>query len=175
MKKIAPLFLAILLFSFFSIAVLSVPVEAAIPQKGSVAVLVRGPSQQHVASATSIFTKQLLAKGYKVVDQNKLDQIRKNKAAALALDGNVDAIMKLSSQYGVSTMITVVVEAGEPVLNEFKMYTVASSVAVTATSSGGSQLYGDTSSGKQVGYTQSEAAQKAIESAAKQAVDRITQ
>lgn len=172
MKKAARLFFAIAVLC--AVCAVSSAADAAIPKNGSIAVLVKGPSQQHVASATAIITKQLIASGYKVVDPKKLEQIRKNKAAALALDGNVEAIMKLSSQYGFSTLVAAQAESGEPMINEFKLYTGTSSVAVIVTGSNGAQLYADTVSGKQVGYTQSEAAQKALEAAAKLAADRMT-
>jgi hypothetical protein len=148
---------------------------AAIPKNGSIAILTSGSSQQHAASAASILTQQLIARGYKVVDPDRLNAIRRGKAAALALAGDVDAIMKLSSQYGFSTMITVAVEAGVPVENEFKLFTGTSSAAVMATGSNGSRLYADTVPGKQVGYTPSEAAQKSLEAAVKLAADKMTQ
>ena len=148
--------------------------DAALP-KGSVAILVKGPSAQHVSTATSILTQKLVQNGYKVVDSKKLESIRRNKAAALALDGNVDAIMKLGKTYGFSTMVTAQVEAGEPVLNEFKLYTGFSSVALMVTGSNGQQIYADTSSGKQVGYTPSEAAQKSLDAAIKAAADKMLQ
>ena len=160
-----------------SIAVFCLPAigEAAIPKNGSIAILVKGPSQQHAASTASIVTQELIAKGYKVVDPQKLESIRKSKAAVLALEGNVDAIMKLGKQYGFSTMITLQVKAGEPRTNEFDLYTGTASVAVMVTGSNGSQLYADTVSGKQVGYTEDEAQQKSLEAAAKLAVSRMTQ
>ncbi|MDR2176010.1 MAG: hypothetical protein LBO82_08780 [Synergistaceae bacterium] len=148
--------------------------SAPLPKKGSIAVLVRGPSEQHTASALSVMIRQLTAKGYKVMDQNKLAQIRKSKAAQYALEGNVDAIMKLSSQYGISTTVTVTVTAGEPVENEFLLLTGTASAAVKAISSGGAMLYGDTVLGKQVGYTPDEASQKAIEAAVQTAAERMT-
>lgn len=151
------------------------PADAAIPKKGSVAVLVKGPSAQHAASAASIVTQQLIAKGYKVVDPQKLESIRRSKAAALALDGNVEAIMKLGKQYGFSTMVAVQVQAGNPVINEFKLYTGTASAAVMVTGSNGAQLYADTVSGKQVGYSPDEARQKSLEAAATLAVNRMTQ
>jgi nucleoside diphosphate kinase len=151
------------------------PRSAPLPKKGSIAVLVKGPSEQHAESALSIMIQQLTAKGYKIVDQNKLAQIRRSKAAQYALEGDVDAIMKLSSQYGVSTTVTVTVTAGRPVENEFKLLTGTASAAVRAVSSGGVMLYGDTISGKQVGYTPDEASQKALETAVKTAADRMTQ
>ena len=109
------------------------------------------------------------------MDQNKLAQIRRSKAAQYALEGNVNAIMKLSSQYGISTTITVTVTAGNPVENEFRLQTGTASAAVKAIGSGGAMLYGDTVSGKQVGYTPDEASQKAIEAAVSLAVERMTQ
>jgi hypothetical protein len=149
--------------------------SAPLPKKGSIAVLVNGSSPQHAESALSIMIQQLTAKGYKIVDQNKLAQIRRSKAAQYALEGNVDAIMRLSSQYGVSTTVTVTVTAGQPVENEFKLQTGTASAAVRAISSGGVMLYGDTISSKQVGYTPDEASQKALEAAIMAAADRMTQ
>ena len=143
--------------------------------KGSIAVLTKGPSAQHSASVASIISSELIAKGHQVVDPKRLDAIRRNKAAALALEGNVDAIIKLSQQYGFSTMITAQLQAGKPVLNEFQLYTGTSSLAVMTTTSGGQVIYADTVMGKQVGYTPDEAAQKSIEAAARLAVARMLQ
>lgn len=141
--------------------------------KGSVAILTKGPSAQHGASVAAILTREIISKGYKVVDPNKLAEIRRNKAAALALDGNVDAIMRLGRQYGFSTMITAQLQAGNPVLNEFKLYTGTASLAVMVMSSSGQMIYADTVMGKQVGYTPDEAAQKAIEAVARLAVKKM--
>lgn len=143
--------------------------------KGSIAVLTKGPSVQHSAAVASILTKELLAKGHKVVDPKRLAAIRRSKAAALALEGNADAIIKLSKQYGFSTMITAQLQAGKPVLNEFQLYTGTSSLAIMVMSSGGQMIYSDTVMGKQVGYTPDEAAQKSIEAAAKLAVQKMLQ
>lgn len=153
----------------------SSPVYAALPVKGSIAILVEGASGQHAATTASIVTQQLIASGYKVVDKDKLASIRRSKAASLALEGNVEAIMKLGKQYGFSTMLTINVEAGNPVENEFKLYTGTASLAVMATAANGTRLYVDTISGKQVGYTPDEAAQKSVEAAAKQSVVKMTQ
>ena len=146
---------------------------AALPEKGSIAILTKGLSDQHMASVAAILTRELVANGYKVVDPNTLAAIRRNKAAALALDGNVDAIMRLGKQYGFSTMITAQLEAGRPVVNEFQLYTGTSSIALMVMSSSGQMIYADTVMGKQVGYTRDEAAQKSIEAAAKLAVKRM--
>ena len=158
-----------LLFSLFA-----ANVHAALPE-GSIAVLTKGPSAQHTASVASIISQQLIARGRKVVDPARLDAIRRSKAAALALEGNVDAIMKLGKQYGFSVMVTAQLQAGKPVLNEFQLYTGTSSLAVMVTTSGGQVVYADTVMGKQVGYTPDEAAQKSIEAAAKVAVEKMLQ
>jgi len=149
--------------------------SAAIPKNGAIAVIVDGAEPQHIASTESIMVQQLIANGYKIVDEKKMAQIRRNKAARLALEGNVDAIMKLSSQYGISTVITARAQAGQPIVNEFKLYTGTASMAVMATASNGTRLYADTVSGKQVGYTPDEAAQKSLEAAVKLAVEKMTQ
>ena len=156
------------------------PALAALPS-GSIAVLTRASSdwfearhaEQHAASVASILTRELIAKGYRVVDPNTLANIRRNKAAALALQGNVDAIMNLGRQYGFSTMITAQLQAGEPRRNQFNLYTGTASVAIMVMSSGGQMIYADTVSGKQVGYTPDEAAQKSIEAAAILAVENM--
>jgi len=164
------LVLAVVLGSLFLV---SASAFADLSNKGSIAILTKGPSQQHAASVAAILTRELIGKGYKVVDLDTLAAIKRNKTSALALDGNVDAIMKLGKQYGFSTMITAQLQAGQPVLNEFKLYTGTSSLAVMVMSSGGQMIYADTVMGKQVGYTPDEAAQKSIESAAKLAVKRM--
>lgn len=143
--------------------------------KSSIAILTKGPSAQHAASVAAILTRELIANGYKVVDPGTLEKIRRSKAAEAALLGDVNAIMNLGRQYGFSTMVTATLEAGMPVINEFQLYTGTSSLAIMAMSSGGQMVYADTVSGKQVGYTPDEAAQKSIESAAKTAVKRMVQ
>ena len=145
-----------------------------LPKNGSIAVLVRGISDHHNATVAAIISQRLVAKGYKVVDEEKLAAIRQSKVALAALNGDVDAIIRLSSQYGVGTTITLNAEAGQPVINEFNLLTGTASVAVRAVTSGGNVVYSDTVQGKQVGYTYDEAAQKAIEAAALLAVDRMT-
>jgi len=147
--------------------------EAVLPNN-SFAVLANGPSTQHTKSTEAIITRQLLSKGYKVVDPAKLERIKKDRIARLALAGDVEAILKLSSGHG-ATMIVVQVEAGQPVVNEFKLYTGTSSLAVTVGAPNGSIIYADTVMGKQVGYTRDEAAQKSIETAASRAVANMTQ
>jgi len=152
---------------------MSAPSLAAIPKAGSIAILTKGPSAQHMASVASILTRELISNGYKVVDPATLEQIRRNKAAEAALRGDVNAIMNLGRQYGFSTMITATLEAGMSVLNEFQLHTGTSSIAIMAMSSGGQMIYADTVSGKQVGYTADEAEQKAIEAAARVAAKRM--
>ena len=147
--------------------------QAALP-KNQFAVLANGPSAQHTKSTEAVITRQLLTKGYKVVDPKKLEAIKKDRIARLALAGDVEAILKLSSGHG-ATMIVVQVEAGQPVVNEFKLYTGTSSLAVTVGAPNGSIIYADTAMGKQVGYTPDEASQKSIEAAATRAVAGMTE
>ncbi|MDR1742064.1 MAG: hypothetical protein LBR38_09545 [Synergistaceae bacterium] len=144
-------------------------------KKGTIAVLVKGPDPQHDAATAAIVLQRLTAKGYKVVDQKKLAAIRESKAALLALEGDIDGIMKLSSQYSVGTVITLNAAAGYSRRNEFDMFTGTASVAVRAVTSGGKEVYADTVQGKAVGYSRDEADQKAIEAAAALAADRMTQ
>lgn len=149
--------------------------SAPLPKQGTFAVLVKGPDPQHDAATAAIVSQRLIAKGYKVVDKNRLAQIRASRAADAALMGDVDAVMRISKQYGVGTTITINASVdGEPRRNEFDLFTGTASVAVTVLSSGGKILYADTIAGRQVGYTRGEADRKAVEAAATEAVERMT-
>jgi hypothetical protein len=155
------------------------PSEAAIPKTGDIAVVVVGENQGHVKAAEAIMIQQLVAKGYRVVDERRMQQIRKDQAAGraarLALEGNVEAIMKISSKYSASAVVAVRVDAGETRENRLKAYTGTATASVMVTGSGGARLYSDTVSGKQIGYTQTEAAQKSVEAAVRAAADSMTQ
>jgi hypothetical protein len=128
----------------------------------------------HTLSAQAIFIRDLRAGGYKVVDESTLNSMRRSEAGRLALEGNVQAILGLSKKYGIGTFITAYIRAGWPMENEFKLFTGTASIAVQARS-GANIIYGETVSGKQVGYTPDEAAQKSIEAAAQLATKKMTQ
>ncbi|MCL2010286.1 MAG: hypothetical protein FWG71_07030, partial [Synergistaceae bacterium] len=144
-------------------------------KRGTIAVLVNGVSPHHNATVAALVSQRLVAKGYNVVDQKRLAAIRESRLAMAALNGDMDAFLKISSQYGVGTTITINAQAGIPMFNEFQLLTGTASAAVMAVTSGGRIVYSDTVQGKQVGYTPDEAAQKAIEAAALLAVERMTQ
>jgi hypothetical protein len=147
---------------------------APLPKKGTIAVLVKGVSEQHNASVAALVSQRLAANGYKIVDSQKLAAIRRSKAAMAALDGDVDALVRINSQYQVGTAITINAQAGRSVVNEFGLYTGTASVAIMAVS-GSNMVYSDTVQSKKVQYAPDEAAQAAIEAAALLAVDRMTQ
>ncbi|MDR1472239.1 MAG: hypothetical protein LBS75_06925 [Synergistaceae bacterium] len=157
--------------------------QAAIPNKELIAVVADGSNEQHIRSAEAIMTQHLLMSGYKPADEQKMKQLRaaanasrEREAVKLALQGNVKAIMNLGSKVGLSKFTTVAirVDAGQPAENEFKLFTGTATLSVVVTGSNGARLYADTVSGKQVGYTQDEAAQKSIEAAARLAVEKMT-
>ena len=149
------------------------PASAAIPNQGPVAIVVGGVDEMHIMSAQVIFINQLRTSGYRVVDESTLNQMRRSEAGRLALQGDVKAILNLSSRYGISTFITAYITAGRPVVNEFQLYTGTATIAVQARR-GADLIYGDTVSGRQVGYSRDEAAQKSIETAAVLAARNLT-
>jgi hypothetical protein len=171
--------MAVIAAVFFLAAVL--PAYAALQKNEFIAVVADGSSERHIASAETIMVQQLLMNGYKPADEKKMAKLRsaarQSEAARLALQGNVAAIMKLGSKYGLSkfTTIAIRVDAGEPIENEFKLFTGTATFSVMATASNGARIYADTVSGKQVGYTPDEAAQKSIEAAARLAVSKMIQ
>lgn len=144
--------------------------DGPLPKGKTIAVIVRGASSQQSRSAEAILISSLIQGGYKAVDQDRLETIRKNKAAVLALDGDVDAILKLSRTYGFNILVSGRATVHAPVKNEFGLFTATAVVSVTACQGAdGRQLFADTASAKEIGYTGDEAGQKAIEAAARQA------
>ncbi len=150
---------------------------AALPSKGDIAVLVEGDDPQHIATAEAIIIDTLVYNGYRVVDEAKMRRIKlaaaKAKAARLAMQGNLAAILKINASYSVAATVIARVRAGEPILNEFSLYTGTSSAAIIAVTSRGVKLGGRTAQGKQVGYTPDEAQQKAIEQAVQSGMEQM--
>ena len=143
--------------------------RSVLPRRGDIAVIVTGDDAQHVKITESIIVEMLANNGYRVVDEAKMRKIRqaaaRAKAARYALEGNVDAILKINANYSAAATVVARVQAGYPVVNEFGLYTGTSSVALMAVTSGGKKLGGKTSMGKQVGYTEHEAQYKSISAA----------
>jgi hypothetical protein len=148
--------------------------SAAIPKKGLVAIIVGGDDEHYIESVQSILIGELRTNGYKVVDEKKLAAERKSQVTRLALQGDVKAILKLGSKYGASVVITARVRAGEPVMNEFELMTGTASITVRARS-GSNEIYGETFSAKQVGYTPEEAVQKSVDAAALLAARKLVE
>ncbi len=174
MKRQASILLASILILF--IVTMPGSCDSALPKGKTIAVLVRSNSSQHARSAEAILINGLIQGGYKAVDRDRLESIRQNKAAALALEGDVDAILKLSQAYGFNVLVSGRATIHTPVKNEFGLFTATAVVSVTACQGGdGRQLFADTSTAKEVGYTGDEAGQKALEAAARQAARAMTE
>ena len=143
--------------------------RSVLPKKGDIAVLVECYDAQHVRMAEAMIIEALASHGYRVVDEAKMKRIRaaaaKAKAARLALEGNVEGILKINASYNAAATVIARVQAGEPVVNEFNLYTGTASAAIIAVTSRGVKLGGKSAMGKQVGYTLDEAQQKAIDAA----------
>jgi len=174
LKRQASILLASILILF--IVAMQGSGDSALPKGKTIAVLVRSNSSQHARSAEAILINSLIQGGYKAVDRDRLESIRQNKAAALALEGDVDAILKLSQTYGFNVLVSGRATIHTPVKNEFGLFTATAVVSVTACQgSDGRQLFADTSTAKEVGYTGDEAGQKALEAAARQAARAMTE
>lgn len=153
------------------------PARAMLPKKGDIAVVVDGPDGHHVRMAEAAIVEELVSRGYRVVDEGKMRKIRaaaaKAKAARLALEGDVEGILKINASYSVAATVVANVRAGRPRTNEFDLYTGTASVALMAVTSNGTRLGGQTAEGKQVGYTEDEAQQKAIDAAVRAGMSRV--
>ena len=162
--------LALFVFSMVSMS------EAALPKKGSIAVIAQ--NNQEVDSTTTDFVtnviiNRLLGNGYKIVDRKALERIRRDKATVLALEGNVEAIMKLSSQYGYSTLLTVQVGEIQSWRDDFGFYGAIASIMAKAMASNGSIIYADEAESKEVGHRKTEVIQSAVRAASQLAADRM--
>ena len=98
-----------------------------IPKGKAVAVVISETagilSQAAVGTAETLVKRTLMENGYPVVNEAQLAKIRRSKAAALALDGNVDAILSLGKKYGVKVFISGKASMHEARQNEFGLYT----------------------------------------------------
>ncbi|MBR1487051.1 MAG: hypothetical protein IJ597_07355, partial [Synergistaceae bacterium] len=132
-----------------------------LPNTGDIGVVVDGYDPMHIATAEAMIIEELASNGYRVVDEARMKKLRaaaaRAKAARYALEGNVSAILKLNGTYNATATIVARVQAGRPVVNEFKLYTATASAAMIAVTSSGTKLGGKTAQGKAVGYTWEEA------------------
>lgn len=152
--------------------------RSVLPAKGDIAVIADGGAEQYYGSvAESMIVESLVGRGYRVVDEAKMKKIRaaaaKNKAARLALEGNVEGILKINASYSAAATIVARVQTGKAVLNEFNLYTATSSVSIMAVTSNGTKLGGKTVMGKAVGYTEDEAQYNALSSAVESAMEQL--
>ena len=151
--------------------------RSVLPKRGDIAVVVTGDDPQHVKTAEAIIIEMLRSNGYRVVDEAKMRRIRqaaaRAQAARYALEGNVDAIMRINANYSAAATVVARVSAGYPVVNEFNLYTGTASAAIMAVTSRGTKLGGKTSMGKQIGYTDDEASYKAISAAVESGMSQM--
>ena len=88
--------------------------RAVLPKKGDIGVIVEGSNPQHVSTAEAAIVEMLVSHGYRVVDEAKMKRMRaaaaKAKAARYALEGNVEAIMKLNASYSAAATVVARVE-----------------------------------------------------------------
>ena len=141
--------------------------RSVLPKKGDIAVVVEGDDDQQIRTVETIIIETLVSRGYRVVDEAKMKRIRvaaaRAKAARLALEGNVEGILKINAGYSAAATVIARIKVGKPVLNEFQLYTCSSMATLMAVTSNGTKLGGKNAQSKQIGYTEEEAAQKALE------------
>lgn len=175
--KIRPVFLSAiaLLFCLSFIA----GAEAAMPKKGEVAVIAVGMnaySKEFTHIVEDSVIQELLSAGYKVVDEAKKQKIKaaiaQRKADTAYLNGDVDALMKISFSYSVSSTIAVRfrVDEADNTINtgKYKGYTASATVTFNAKNSGGDYTRASASPimATGAGVTSSKATDRAVMSAA---------
>ena len=161
------------LAGFFLFAATGMLHAAAIPSGKTIAVVIYETTRdlynpgKGIGAAESIVKRELLAGGYPVVNEAQLEKIKRSKAAALALQGDAEAIMRLGKSYNVKILLRGQASMHEPRLNEFQLYTATANISVQAYSTAnGKYIFSDTVMAKEVGYTADEAREKALAAAA---------
>lgn len=148
-----------------------------LPKRGDIGVIVEGSDQQYVAVAEAIIIEELASRGYRVVDEAKMKRIKmaaaRAQAARYALEGNVEAILRINAHYSAAATIVAHVKAENPELNEFRLYTGTASSALIAVTSGGRKLGGKTAYSKTVAYTADETRHKALEQAVRESMQQL--
>ena len=142
-----------------------------LPKTGRLALVLQASGKDEaspasVAEAEDTIRKGLIASGYTVVDEAKLERIRRDKAAMLALEGDAEAILKLGAQYGVSTFVKGAVSVHSSRKNDANLYTATAVITVKAYSASAKYVFSDTIEGRDVGYTPQDAQHRALVSAA---------
>ena len=142
-----------------------------LPKTGRLALVLQASGKDEaspasVAEAEDTIRKGLIASGYTVVDEAKLERIRRDKAAMLALEGDAEAILKLGAQYGVSTFVKGTVSVHSSRKNDANLYTATAVITVKAYSASAKYVFSDTIEGRDVGYTPQDAQHRALVSAA---------
>ncbi len=169
--------LALVVFMIIASAFSAYGASNVLPKKGDVALLVEGGDEQQVKIAEVQIINSLTAHGYRVVDEKKMKAMKaasvRAQAARLAAQGNFSAIFKLNASYSVGATIVARVQAGQPVQNQFKLFTGDATVAITAATSGGITLGGRTAMARQVGYSAYEAQMKAIQAAVEDGMSQM--
>ena len=158
---------------------------AAIPKSGNIAVVVAAMSRHdatsyQIASAESMIIKGLIAKGYKPVDEEILAQVRDEKILKAKADEDeyddaaVLAIRRISSQYGISMMITVWLAASTRE-DDLVGYVGRVSMVTIATDSNGKRLYSNTIEDRVIVHKSEDAVPRAMESVVKKLINEMTQ
>ena len=154
----------------------SVP-DSVLPKRGDIAVLVEGDDEQHVKITEAKIIDSLVNHGYRVVDEKKMKAIRaaavRAQAARYALQGNVEGILKLNGSYSCAATVVARVQAGQPVQNQFQLYTGNATVAILAVTSRGTKLGGKTAMSKEVAFSEYETQIKSIEAAVEEGMAQM--
>ncbi len=155
--------------------------EGALPLKKTIALTVyensANPFKQgmDIGAAEAIVSRMLMEKGYPLVKEDQLRRIKESKAARLALDGDVEGLLKLGSSYNVRIFVTGRVVRHDPVKNPLGTYTGTASIAVRAyTTADGKYIFSDTADGKALGGSPDEASERALHEAARLMGEKLT-
>ena len=142
--------------------------HSVLPKAGDIAVVVEG-ADEYKARAETLIVEMLVQRGYRVVNEAKMKSIRaaaaRAQAARMALEGNVEGIMRISSGYSVAATVVAHISAGQAKENSFGLCTGTASAEIMAVRSNGMKLGGKTSQSKQVGFTEDETLRKAVDAA----------
>lgn len=170
------------LFSLFALFLLTAESAlAALPPHKRICVLIpeeaSGWFRQNLAvgTAETLIKQELLMNGYPIVNESMVEKVKKDQRVLLLEQGNPKAIKELGKIYDIRIFLVGKATLAEPIKNDFGTFTGTATVAVQAYSASDAKyLLAQSASAKELGGTPDEAAQKALETAARSIAKKLT-
>lgn len=150
--------------------------EAVISRNKNIAVFIGDIGQTFFTSggaAENTIRGILLQNGFKIVNEAQMEKIKRSVDTRKIIGGNKNLIKSFTKNYHVGQVVVGQATVHKPRLNEFNMYTGTAVVSLNAYDANAQYVAASSVTGKEVGYSEDEAAHKALIAAAQQAAVQL--